>query len=274
MRCTLVRSFSERYLQQTRRELWHGSRAALSGLELPHRECVLELGCGTGELTQVLAEETSSSTTIIAVDGDRTHLPAVRPYATPVQADARRLPFAADSVDLAVCQALLVNLRTPVQAVTEFKRVSTGLVGAIEPDNSAVSVTSTVDDEAQLAARARDAFVAGIPTDPTLGSQMDQVFATAGLTDIHTTCHEYTRTVEAPYSDAAITAARRQATGAGLAADRETLLADSLTPSEYDQLRAHWRRVGREIVDQMQAGTYLRRETIPLYVTVGTVSPD
>ncbi len=266
-----VRSFSATYLQETRTGLWEGSRSALAGLQLPSRQSILEVGAGTGAFTRVLREETGAKTGVIAVDRDRTLLPAARQYGDPVVGDATSLPFAADSVDLVVCQALLVNLRAPGQTLTDFMRVSSELVGAVEPDNEAVQIETTVNGEAKLATQARDAFLTGARTDPTLGRNLRELFAERGLTQIEQTRHEFTRTVEPPYSERALAAARRQATGTGLDADRETLLAGPLSTAEYDQLRSAWRTVGRKVIDQMQAGTYRRTETVPLYVTVGTV---
>ncbi|MDL0140052.1 SAM-dependent methyltransferase, partial [Halobacterium salinarum] len=40
------------------------------------------------------------------------------------------------------------------------------------------------------------------------------------------------------------------------------------------ELRAAWREMGRDVVAQMQAGEYVRRETVPFYVTVGRLPDD
>jgi cyclopropane fatty-acyl-phospholipid synthase-like methyltransferase len=50
-----VRRFSADYLRRTRRGLWT-SREALDALDLPARDRILDVGCGTGELTRILAE--------------------------------------------------------------------------------------------------------------------------------------------------------------------------------------------------------------------------
>jgi hypothetical protein len=68
-----------------------------------------------------------------------------------------------------------------------------------------------------------------------------------------------------------VRAARRKATGEGLATDRETILDGVTTPEEYDALREAWREMGRDVVDQMQTDDYERRETVPFFVTVGRV---
>ncbi len=152
-----MRRFSEEYLSATRTEMW-ADRDALSGLALANRERVLDVGAGTGEFTRVLREEVSGDDTqVIAVDADQDLLGAVSPPR--LLGDATRLPVGGDTVDLAVCQALLVNLGDPARALGELARVSTDRVAAVEPDNSAVTVESTVGDETALARRARELYI-------------------------------------------------------------------------------------------------------------------
>jgi len=229
---------------------------------------VLDIGAGTGEFTRVLREEVSETGRVVAVDADPELLGAVEPPR--VLGDAARLPVRDDAVDLAVCQALLVNLVDPVRAVREFARVSTDRVGAVEPDNGGVTVESTVDAEERLASRARELYLQGSDVDPALGPLGD-LFETVGLSGIAVRRHDHVRTVEPPYSERALEGARRKASGAGLETDRETLLAAGLAPAAFDRLRERWRAMGRQVVTQMQAGEYRRTETVPFYVTVGRV---
>jgi SAM-dependent methyltransferase len=262
-----VREFSAEYLRTTRRGMWDDSRVALDPLELGTRSRVLDVGCGTGELTAVLREETPGS--VVGLDADRSLL--AHADSRVVQGNALELPFPDDTFDLVVCQALLVNLPDPAAAVAEFRRVSSDLVAAVEPDNGAVSITSTADPEARLAGRARDLFLAGSETDAALGADAVTVFEDAGLDGISTRRYDHERRVAPPYSESAVEAARRKATGEGLADDRETMLAGDATAEDIDDLRQAWRSMGREVIEQMQAEEYRRRETVPFYVTVGRV---
>ncbi len=264
-----VREFSADYLETTREGMWADSREALADLDLDGRERILDVGCGTGELTRVLAEESGAK--VIGVDADPRLLAAASELAPVVQADATRLPFSADAVDLVVCQALLINLPDPVGAVEEFARVSSDLVAAVEPDNGAVSVDSTVDAEPSLARRARERFLDGVETDVTLGAGARDVFEEAGLDIVSTRRYDHERVVAPPYSEAAVEAARRKVTGEGLADDRETILSGETTEGEYDDLRSAWRAMGRDVVDQMSDEEYVRTETVPFFVTVGRV---
>lgn len=264
-----MRRFSAKYLEDTRKGMWD-DRRALAPLSLDDREHVVDVGCGSGELTRVLAEE--SPARITGVDADRDLIEHVDAADDRVLGDATRLPFVNDVADLVVCQALLINLPDPVTAVEEFARVSNGLVAAIEPDNSEVDVESTVPAESALTKHARETYIAGVETDVTLGSRTSEVFEDAGLVDVDSRRYEHVRTTTEPYSDADVETAQRKATGARLREQRRTLARGGLGDEAIDALRAEWREMGRDVVDQMRTGEYERRTTIPFYVTVGRVA--
>lgn len=261
-----MRQFSAEYLETTREGMWADSREALAYLDLDSRERVLDVGCGTGELTRVLRAETPG--VVVGCDVDSDLLVHLDPPT--VLGDATRLPFDDDSVDLAVCQALLINLPDPVDAVEELARVSTGLIAAIEPDNSAVTVDSTVETESSLARRARQHYLDGVETDVALGADARDLFEVAGLTEFRTRRYDHERTVEPPYSEQALEDARRKVTGDGLASNRAEIVAGD-NEKRYEQLREQWREMGRAVVEQMQEEVYRRREVVPFYVTVGRV---
>ncbi|MFB6233332.1 MAG: class I SAM-dependent methyltransferase [Haloarculaceae archaeon] len=261
-----MREFTAEYLAATREGMWDDSRAALAPLELGRRERVLDVGAGTGELTRVLREECPGA--VVALDADGGLLSGVGDPRG--QGDATCLPVADDAVDLVVCQALLVNLPDPTAAVREFARVSRGAVAAIEPDNSDVTVSSTVAAEAPLARRARDLYLDGVGTDASLGAAAS-LFEQCGLSDVAVRRYDHERTVEPPYTERALEGARRKVSGEGLESDRETVLAGGTTPEEFDDLRAAWRAMGRRVAEQMQQAAYRQREVVPFYVTVGQV---
>ena len=268
-----MREFSAEYLDATRRGMWDDSRAALANLDLDARSSILDVGCGTGELSRVLEEESSGE--VVGVDADRGLLDAAPADLPTVVGDATQLPFRNGAFDLVVCQALLINLPDPAAAVREFARVSDGAVAAIEPDNAAVTVDSTVDAEPRLERRARAAYLEGIETDVTLGGDGTRAaFDAAGLRAVRSTRYDHVRRVEPPYTDDAIESAQRKASGAALREDRETMLAGTADPELLDDLRAAWRSMGRTVIEQMQAGEYRRREVVPFFVTVGTVPED
>lgn len=256
--------FAADYLRETRRGMWADGREALAPLELSACERVLDVGCGEGALTRVLAEECPGE--VIGCDRDPSLLAEVGLPA--VRGDANRLPFADDSVDLVVCQALLINLPDPERTIREFARVASDRVACVEPDNGAVSVASTVDAERRLAARARELYLRGVDTDVALGADAADVLRESGLANVTTTRHDQTLVVEPPYSDADLRHVSRKASGADLRDRRETMEA---ADEALDVLRGEWREMGREAARQVRAGEYRRREVVPFYVAVGEV---
>ncbi|MXR42590.1 methyltransferase domain-containing protein [Halobaculum sp. WSA2] len=295
-----MRRFTADYLERTRRGMWE-SREALAPLDLDGRRRVLDVGCGTGELTRVLAEEAPEAA-VVGVDADADLLAAARDAGDETTLDGRvdhdvdyctgdatRLPFSDDAFDLVVCQALLINLPEPAAAVREFARVSSELVAAVEPDNADVEVTSTVESEASLEASVREAYIAGVETDVAMGDRVREVFAEADLSEIDSRRYRHEKRVEPPYTEADLTDITRKASGAGLA-DHETELRRALDDDGengtdrgnengdedrggdgYDALRSAWREMGREAARQAQNREYERVETVPFDVTVGRV---
>lgn len=250
--------------------MWE-SRTALSPLSLADRDLVFDVGCGTGELSSVLAEESSGR--VVGIDRDRRLLRDVPTNIPTVQADATEIPAREGTADLVACQALLVNLPDPSVALAEFARCSSDLVAVIEPDNSAVVVESTVSAESDLSANMREYYIRGVQTDVTLGAVPD-LFSDNGLTDVQTRRYDHERTIEPPYDEPAFEAAKRKATVSRLAQQRDTLLAGGMSEDEYDSLRSEWREMGRAVIEAMQVGEYRRRETVPFYVTVGRVANE
>ena len=250
--------------------MWEDSRTALADLALDSRSRILDVGCGTGELSRVLATESDAE--VVGVDADVGLLDVAREETdlSVVAGDATGLPFADDAFDLVVCQALLVNLPEPAAAVTEFARVSADLVAAVEPDNADVSVDSTVDDEITLERQVREAYLAGVETDVALGDRVAEAFRECGLTDVRSRRYDHEKVVEPPYDEPDLQDAARKASGAGLA-DHETELRRVLSMEAYDELRRAWREMGRDVVAQMQQRTYRRTEIVPFDVTVGRV---
>lgn len=266
-----MRQFDETYLEHTREGMWQDSTAALADLDLQHRDRVLDVGCGTGEYSRVLAA--AAPGLVVGCDADPELLTVAHEHVPVIMGDATRLPVPDDAFDLVTCQALLVNLPEPIVAVREFARASSDRVAVVEPDNAAVTVESTVDSEPGLARAARAAYIAGSDVDPALGADAADLFVEVGLTDVSTRRYDHVRTVEPPYEDADLRATARKANGAGLASDEASLRA-VLSADEYDDLRASWREMGREAAGQVSDLEYERIETVPFFVTTGRVPQD
>ena len=260
-----VRRFDSDYLKRTRRGMW-ADRSALEPARLDSTSSVLDVGCGNGEFTRVLVDETDGE--VIGCDADRSHLRDVHDAVgvSVVAGDAYALPFADSSFDVVACQALLVNLHEPHRAVGEMARVASERVVCVEPDNSAVRVESSVNEEAELARRSRLRYLAGASTDPALGRGAADLLRDAGLRNVTVTKHEQQLVVEPPYDESDVKAVRRKASGESFRGRRDDMEGDEET---LDALRDRWREVGREAALQVAEGDYVRREKVPFYVVVG-----
>jgi SAM-dependent methyltransferase len=99
---------------------------------------ILEVGCGTGEITQELARRTKARITAVDVDDSMVeHVRERVPSAEMVSADAACLEFPDGSFDAAVCHFTLMWCAEPGAVVREMARVvrkSGHIVALSEPD--------------------------------------------------------------------------------------------------------------------------------------------
>jgi SAM-dependent methyltransferase len=246
--------------------MWSDDRSALDAMRLEDAdtESVLDVGCGNGALTQVLLEECDCG--VVGCDADAALL-GENPTSC-VVGDACALPFCDSSFDLVACQALLVNLHEPERAIEEFVRVATDRVACIEPDNSGVSVESSVEGEKSVARRSRSLYLRGVGTEVSLGADTSELLCEAGLEEVTVARYDHRTVVEPPYTENDIEAVRQKASGEAFERRRGEMSGGEDT---LDTLRDDWRGVGREAARQMSEGEYRRTETVPFYVVAGEV---
>ncbi|CAN5879253.1 hypothetical protein BH11MYX3_BH11MYX3_22870 [soil metagenome] len=110
--------------------IWPQELPILRRHALPEAPAILDVGCGTGEISSRLAEVFPRST-VTGVDLLEPHLELARErYAglgdrlTFRQADAFELPFPARSFDLVVCRHLLQAVPHPENILAEMVRVA------------------------------------------------------------------------------------------------------------------------------------------------------
>lgn len=263
-----MRRFSQAYLHHSRTTLWDDGGPDLDALGIDETDSVLDVGAGTGSWTQYLEDSVDE---VVAIDADRALLEQAD-VTNAVVGDANRLPFVDGAFDLTTCQALLINLATPTTAIEELARVARSGVIAVEPNNAEVRITSSVEGEASMARSLRSRAIDGDSTGLDLGGgRVEALFREAGLDNISTTRHEHVIRTSPPYSERALYAARKQATGSDIEGARAALIADGMSPEQFADLKDEWRAIGRAVIDQMRSGSYERTERIPIYATYGHV---
>ena len=161
----------------------------------------LDVGCGNGAFTQLIAEQ-SEPLTLVGIDPSEAQLAYARQQPMLqsvdfVNADAMALPFPDDAFDLAVMPLVIFFVPEPAQGVAEMARVVApgGIVAAYSWDMEGGGFPyQSVNETLGAVGRA-------IPMPPSVGaSRLDvlrDLWTTAGLGDIHTRVI----TVERTYTD-------------------------------------------------------------------------
>lgn len=92
-------------------------------------ERVLDVGCGTGVVTRLAAQDVGAGGEAVGVDIEAAMLAVARSVTAPTpgiawrQADAQALPFDDDCFDVALCQMSLQFVEDRTRALTEMRRV-------------------------------------------------------------------------------------------------------------------------------------------------------
>ena len=108
------------------------ARAIAEALGLDGDEPVLDVGAGTGHLTEAFRRRGHPVTALDAATGMLRRNPAPRR----ARGDAARLPFPDGAFALVVESNLLHHVADPVAVLREMARVSRGAVAAIEPNRN------------------------------------------------------------------------------------------------------------------------------------------
>jgi SAM-dependent methyltransferase len=132
-------------------------RAFLADAAFPEAAQVLEVGCGTGVLTRMLAGLPGIEA-VVGVDLAPSLLEAARGLASGLrqvrfeQADARALPFADETFDAAVFDSTLSHVPEPKRALAEAFRVlrPSGLLAAFDGDYATATVALDDHDPLQV----------------------------------------------------------------------------------------------------------------------------
>lgn len=146
-------SHSAEYFGDTRDYWWNRDYIELIGRRLAFDRVrdVLDVGCGVGHWTQLLASALPADAQVIGVDRDPIWIDKATGRAAALGlsdrfhyrvSDAQTLPFADASFDLVTCQTVLIHVADPRAVIAEMARVTRvgGLVLVAEPNNVATSL--------------------------------------------------------------------------------------------------------------------------------------
>ncbi len=186
--------FTSKELQETRYDLWRKDYLPLlyKFLELENGKIALDVGCGSGFFTRIIAAGMNGK--VVGVDIDEDLLGEARKLGGKTEYFNRNiynLEFSDNSFDMVTSHMVLCNLIDPKKAIIEMKRVSKDLVVAIEPCNSA-SIRYYGDDKDLLefgrlldkARKGYDKLAEEKGVDMDIGKRLSALFFECGLRKI------------------------------------------------------------------------------------------
>ncbi|UJH92596.1 class I SAM-dependent methyltransferase [Antarcticibacterium sp. 1MA-6-2] len=148
---------SENYFGDYRDFWWNKDFVDLTAqrLELNKLGSVLDVGCGNGHWTRILAPYLQKEASVTAVDSDprwfsenaelQNFFSATGNPFQLKKGDAQNLPFPDAQFDLVTCQTVLIHVPEPQKALKEMKRVLKpgGTLLCVEPNNIVQSLIKT-----------------------------------------------------------------------------------------------------------------------------------
>jgi SAM-dependent methyltransferase len=175
-------------------------RAFLAGIDLAAPADVLEVGCGTGVLTRLLAA-LPQVRTVVGVDLAESLVEKARELAPGLRferADARSLPFADASFDVAVFDSTLSHVPEPERALGEAFRVLRpgGLLAAFDGDYATTTVALDEHDPLQTCVAA---MMANSVTDRRIMRRLPALLRERGFEVVRTDSHGFVESGDGGY---------------------------------------------------------------------------
>ncbi len=178
-------------------------QAYLSDVEFPRGARVLEVGCGTGAVTRVLARW-PGVTEVVGIDPSPIFLAKARELGRGLtnlsfkEADGRSLPFEDQAFDSVVYHTTLCHVPGPERALAEGFRVLRpgGWLAAFDGDYATTTVAAGDSDPLQVCV---DAAIAALCHDRWLVRRLPMLVRSAGFDIMSVRSHGYVETSEPAY---------------------------------------------------------------------------
>ena len=178
-------------------------RAFLSDIRFPAGARVLEVGCGTGVMSRVLARWPEVGS-VVGVDPARSLLVKARELAAGVpnlsfqEADGRALPFDDESFDAVIFDSTLSHVPSPELALRQAARVlrPLGWLGVFDGDYATATVAIGEHDPLQACA---DAMMAGSVNDRWVARRLPALARSCRLQVVAFRSHGFVDAVEPTY---------------------------------------------------------------------------
>src|SRR5262245_745970 len=194
-------------------------RSYLSEMQPPGGAIVLDVGCGTGAVSRVLAEIPEIAE-VVGLDPSPIFIEKAQELGKGRSGlsfrigDGRALPFPDTSFDVVVFHTTLCHVPEPERALHEAYRVlrSGGWLAVFDGDYMTTTVAIEALDPLQGAV---DAMVANFLHNPWLPRRLGKILGTMGFTVTSYRSHGYTQTTEPSYMLTIIDRGADQLTAAG-----------------------------------------------------------
>ena len=178
-------------------------RAFLGDIRFPQQARVLEVGCGTGVMSRMLARLPGIGS-VVGVDPARSLLVKARSFASDLptlsfkEADGRSLPFDDESFDAVVFDSTLSHVPGPEQALRQAARVlrPLGWLGAFDGDYATATVAIGEHDPLQACA---EAMMASSVNDRWLTRRLPALARSCRLEVVRFCSHGFVDAVEPTY---------------------------------------------------------------------------
>lgn len=178
-------------------------RTYLAWVDFPDGARVIDVGCGTGAITRVLARWPGVAS-VVGIDPSPVFLDKARqlsaqaPHVSFQEGDARALAYDDDAFDVAVVHTCLTHVPEPERALAELKRVlrPNGWLAVFDGDYATTTAALGDFDPVQTCI---DAVIAALVHDRWLARRLPGLAARAGFQIERFDGHAYVQTLEPQY---------------------------------------------------------------------------